>query len=514
MSVVLFLARLFLATVFLVSSLTKLADRVGTRQALQDFGLPMMLATPVGFLLPVIELVIAVTMISTSLAWWSSVGALVLLLLFIAGISFNLANGRKPDCNCFGQLHSTPVSWKTIVRNTLFAFIAVFIIWQGRENAGLSVVTLLGSLTISQIAELLVAVVLLMLVSIEGWFIVHLIRQQGRLLLRIEALEVKSTGNVVRSEPASVPGLHIGDPAPAFQLVGLSGEWVTLDSLLALGQPVLLIFSDPNCSPCNTLMPSVARWQQNYVSKLTIVVISRRAADVNRAKSIEYGIRNVLLQQNDEISQAYQAFGTPIAVLVRSDGTIGSTFALGPEAISDLVNNVVEIPRSAHAPMTLTQRSLTNDSNGVVPISQWSISKIGQAAPDLKLPDLTGKIVDLADFRGNNTLILFWNPNCGFCNQISEEIKKLENDLSGKAMKLLIVSTGSIEANQAMGFRSTIVIEPNFGIGRKFGAAGTPSGVLIDADGTIVSEVAVGGPDVLALAQVQQQGVLTKAPVN
>ena len=31
----------------------------------------------------------------------------------ITAISINLARGRTPHCRCFGQLHSTPVSWMT-----------------------------------------------------------------------------------------------------------------------------------------------------------------------------------------------------------------------------------------------------------------------------------------------------------------------------------------------------------------------------------------------------------------
>jgi hypothetical protein len=37
-------------------------------------------------------------------------------------------------------------------------------------------------------------------------------------------------------------------------------------------------------------------------------------------------------------------------------------------------------------------------------------------------------------------------------------------------------------------------------VGRLFGATGTPMGVLVDAEGKIASELAVGAPAVLALA--------------
>jgi hypothetical protein len=36
---------------------------------------------------------------------------LALLVLFIVAIAVTLARGRKPDCHCFGQLHSKPIGW-------------------------------------------------------------------------------------------------------------------------------------------------------------------------------------------------------------------------------------------------------------------------------------------------------------------------------------------------------------------------------------------------------------------
>ncbi len=44
------------------------------------------------------------------------------------------------------------------------------------------------------------------------------------------------------------------------------------------------------------------------------------------------------------------------------------------------------------------------------------------------------------------------------------------------------------------------MIDEGFNTGRKFGATGTPSAILIDPAGKIASEVAVGGPNVIALA--------------
>src|SRR5437764_601483 len=144
MGLALLLARLLLAVVFVVAGLAKLADLDGSRQALRDFGVPARLASPLGTLLPLAELVVAGALVPTASAWWGALGALALLLLFIGGIGYNLAHGRTPDCHCFGQLHSAPVGWPTLLRNLVLAAVAGFVVWQGRQNAGASAVSWVG----------------------------------------------------------------------------------------------------------------------------------------------------------------------------------------------------------------------------------------------------------------------------------------------------------------------------------------------------------------------------------
>ena len=69
------------------------------------------------------------------------------------------------------------------------------------------------------------------------------------------------------------------------------------------------------------------------------------------------------------------------------------------------------------------------------------------------------------------------------------------------APKLLVVSTGTVEANAAMKLHSSVMLDQGFQVGRAFGASGTPSAVLVDAEGRVASAVAVGAPAVLTLAR-------------
>ena len=121
MDAALLIARLVLGAVFTLAGVAKLSDLKGSRKAIIDFGVPPAIAAPLGLLLPVAELSVAATLIPASTAWWGALGALALLSVFVVGITYNLARGRKPECHCFGQLHSAPAGWKTLARNGVLA---------------------------------------------------------------------------------------------------------------------------------------------------------------------------------------------------------------------------------------------------------------------------------------------------------------------------------------------------------------------------------------------------------
>lgn len=515
MNIALLLARLLLAVVFVIAGVAKLVDLKGSREAMRGFGLPVALANPAGVLLPLAELVVAIALIPLGSAWWGAVGALVLVLLFIAGIVYNLARGRTPDCHCFGQLYSKPIGWPTLVRNALLAAVAGFIIAFGWYNPGLSVIAWFGILTVAQRVEVIAGLVLLVLLIGAGWLLLEMLRQQGRLLLRIEALEERlaAGGNPTPPVAANQPqaGLPVGTQAPPFALSGLYGETITLDALRAADRPVVLFFSDPGCGPCTALMPEVGRWQRDYAGKLTLALISRGAPEANRAKTSEHGISGVLLQKDREVALAYQANGTPAAVLIGTNGTISSPLAMGADAIRSLVAQAVGLPALRNVPAIVPANgnnipvvaAPTGNGNGnpVGTVVRPALPKVGDLAPGFSLPNLSGRTVNLSDFRGNKVLVLFWNPGCGFCQRMLDDLKTWEVSPPKGAPRLLVISTGSVETNQALGLRAPVLLDENMSTGSKFGANGTPMAVLVDGQGKIASELAAGAPAVLSLAR-------------
>ena len=511
MSNALLIARLLLAIVFVVAGITKLTDRTGLRRAIIDFGVPATLATSLGLILPLAELAVAGALIPRTSAWWGAIGALSLLLLFTVGILANLARGRKPDCHCFGQLHSSPAGWKTLGRNGVLVAVAGFVAWQGWEDAGSSPVYWLGGLSAVQLVGLIAGLFMLGLIVAQWWVLLHLLRQNGRFLVRLEALERRIISGVGAaalgtSQNEDALGLPLGARAPTFSLPDLYGERLTtLDALRAAGKPVLLMFTDPNCGPCNALLPEIGRWQQEHAEKLTISLISRGTAEENRTKSSEHGLANVVLQEEWEVSHSYKAYGTPSVVLIRPDGRIGSPVVSGADAIRAFMAHMIDV--SAQLPLQqANQREpcpncgkahvAAPDARQIMPTGP----KVGEPAPPVQLQNLAGETIDLKDFRGEKTLVLFWNPGCGFCQQMLEDLKTLETDPSEAVPKILIISAGTIEANKAMRLSSPVVLDQEFAAGRAFGASGTPSAVLVDEQGKIASRVAVGASEVLRLA--------------
>ncbi len=326
-------ARLALFAVFATAGAAKLGDRTGTRQSLADFGLPQRLTAPAAILLPLCELAVAVALLVAPSARAAAVGALVLLAGFSIAIAINLARGRTPDCHCFGRVHSAPIGAGALVRNAVLAALSALVVAQGPGLGLRSGLDRLGDLSVAARVGLGAGLVGCLALAAMGWLILQLMHQQGRLLLRIEALE---------GSPGLGEGLAVGTPAPDFSLTSVAQETVTLRALLAPGRTLLLLFVSPTCGPCNALFPDLRHWQREYASVLRVAVLARGDEAANRSKATGHQLDPVLFDPDAEVARAYRAMPTPSAVLVGADGLVRSPVAAGADAIRGLVVRVVD----------------------------------------------------------------------------------------------------------------------------------------------------------------------------
>jgi uncharacterized membrane protein YphA (DoxX/SURF4 family)/peroxiredoxin len=312
----LIVARLCLAVVFLIAGVGKLADRPGTRQALADFDVPRRLADPLQLLLPVAELAVATALLFPTTARWGAVGSLVLLALFVVGLTRVLRRGEAPDCHCFGQVHSKPASWTTVARNFALALPAAYVALAG---PGPSLTTWIADTDATDLGLIAIGTLaaLATIASVLLW------RENRRL---------RSTDNQVAAAHR-----QIGALAPHFTLPCTAGGAVSLQDLLADDRACLLTFVSPGCGPCKALLPELARWHDTITERLALTLVTTVKATEAEQLAHEHALNDVLIDEQSTVSNAYGATAVPSAVLVASDGTVRSALVAGPVAIESLI---------------------------------------------------------------------------------------------------------------------------------------------------------------------------------
>jgi len=490
MAAVVLVARVVLAAALLVAAAAKLARREQTAETLRQFGVPAALSAPGAVILPLVEAVVGVLVLPAATARAAGAAALILLAVFTIGVVRVIRSGEQVECNCFGALSSAPVSWTTVSRNGVLGALALLVAGAG---PGLSLVHLARS---ASATEWLTLGVVLLALAVAGlaWFSAQLLRQQGRLLLRLDAME-EGAPLPSASAPQPPPGLPVGTRAPAFELEQLDGEWVTLADLTAGSEPLhMLVFSDPGCGPCEQLVPQLVEWQNELAGKLSLTVITNGEPDRARALFSKAGVERVLRQDNGQTSQAYRAFGTPVAVIVDDNGAVVSQLAQGAPQITTLVGQAA----AGRPGVALVVHNGNGNGVAASPPPRPAPVPVGSAMPEFSLSDLAGDKHTLAELAGRSRLLVFWNPGCGFCQRMTDPLKEWIAD--GHGQEVILVSAGPVEANAAQGFTSTLLLDPAYELSRQVGANGTPTAIIVDAEGRVASGVASGQDAVFALA--------------
>ena len=325
MILTLVLIRIFLSLVFGVAGITKLLDQKGTRESVSSFGLSESLAPSITILLPLAELAVSVSLWFGVTAWAAASAALILLLLFTAVVVANLRRGNTPDCHCFGQLYSRPLGRDTIIRNSIFGLLAMILGFQEYGNPGPNAWTVLANVFANQPRSAIAGSIVVVIVITLGWL--H--------------LRKKSREHQHSDAPVS-KGLPIDSPAPTFELTGFDKADGSLKHLLAYDKPVMLLFANPKCGPCAAIFQEVGHWQQHHSAQITIAVVSQGTMKDNFVNTARNNLRNVLLQQEREVADLYDAKLTPSAVIVRTNGLIGSEVVAGADEIRALLQSTIK----------------------------------------------------------------------------------------------------------------------------------------------------------------------------
>ena len=356
-----------------------------------------------------------------------------------------------------------------------------------------------------------------LLVGLGGWLVVQLVHQNGRILLRLEAMEdrlgeLARGGAAAGGDPAAPQGLAIGTPAPGFELPDLSGTKRSLAEFR--GRRVLLIFFGPQCGFCLQMLPRIAALPVGGGNgkvnggPVPLVITSGEVAE-NRRVFGENGVAcTILVQTRIDVAAKYQAFGTPVGYLIDERGAIASELAVGAEALLALAGPLAAANGQDHG------HAKGKAQPGNRPLSPSRLVrdglKAGTAAPDFRLPRVGGGELSLRDYQGRRVLLVFSDPQCGPCDALAVRLE--EHHRRTAVPQVLMVSRRDMESNRKKlaqsGVSFPVAVQKNWDTSKDYGMFATPIAYLIDERGVIAADVAAGEDAILALvsAPAQREG--------
>jgi len=470
-----------IAAVFAVAAIAKLTDIKGSAKAMSGFGIPDALAVPFSIGLVIVELTLAMMLLIVRTSWFGAIGAALVLLIFTVVMAYHYFNGNVQDCHCFGQLAKEPVGVASIIRNAVLLVITFFIIARGASGQG----TELISATKEDVSIILLTAIAIMM-AIALIALRKLVLGQSGLAKRIDLIEtIGIEGREVSREDAGNPndGLPIGAKLPFFVLQDTAGERYNPAKLLVSGKPLLMFFVSPKCGPCQAMAEEFDNWNERLSEKATVVFVSSGKALTNLEKFGAADDKLILLQNENELAEAMFAKWTPSAVIVDPDGRIASGTAAGDEAMRKLIQSF----ESTDSPVELAKATTTGTANSKL---------IGKPLPHFQDELLDGDKLTPSSIQGKAVLMTFWSRTCPFCMEMRDDLIEWVSNPESDDPEIIIFSDDDDLGTE---FKGKVVVDPEYTTAGKLGMQGTPSAILVNKDGIVISETAVGAPNIRAL---------------
>lgn len=132
---------------------------------------------------------------------------------------------------------------------------------------------------------------------------------------------------------------------------------------------------------------------------------------------------------------------------------------------------------------------------GEAQVVQREVVKVGDEAPNFRLHDLAGKVVDLSQLRGKVVLLNFWATWCGPCRIEMPSMEQLYQTFPRREFEILAVSTdpqGAVVTRpfqQELGVTFPILHDPDMRIGLTYGARSLPMTVMVDRRGVVRQKI-------------------------
>ena len=127
--------RVILGFIFILSGISKFADLHSFANSIKNIGFTSDSFIPIlSISIPVIESLAGVSLLLGLWVRASSSVVIGLLIIFIAAIVPNIANGNEIDCGCFGPLSQDKVGTSLLIRDVVMLGFALVMYTQGSHK--------------------------------------------------------------------------------------------------------------------------------------------------------------------------------------------------------------------------------------------------------------------------------------------------------------------------------------------------------------------------------------------
>ena len=439
--------RIALSSVFAFAAYGKILDIPGTRSSVEKMGLDSRQAQAIAYLLPPLELLIAVGLLINQVYVVSAIAFAVLVLGFTLFLWNKFSKEDSSDCHCFGQISTEPVSAWTILRNVFLILAAVLLVLFSNPISAIDLFP--GGVDTAQSIALFIVLHILFVV-------VHLIAENTR--VKREVFEQLEKSESARNEDILPPNqtLPVGALIPTTVFGGVSRN--------SEGH-FIVVFIGPECNPCRKLVPELLKTDEN------ILFVAKGDKETSKSSFEDIPDRRIYFDETGSLSKDFRVSWTPTAIPVDSEYRIISKPAVGDTQIRGLVS--------------MSTQEMRENSD-----FEW----LGKPLPSFEAKKYGDEEFSETKLSGRSRLIVYWDQNCPFCVEIAKELDGLDN-----TAPLITLMTRGQSRPDSKKLLENLLVLPNDDFPKRIGMKGTPTGLLIDANGIVISEPAVGADQIRPL---------------